>query len=787
MLIRVINILESWLFGHRALVISLFALATLVAGYFAVELRMEAGFEKQLPQDHEYIKTFNEFRDQLFGANRVTVVLHSRHGDIWNENGLRRLLDVTEAISALPGVNRSSVTSLWTPNVFFTQVTENGFEAQPVTGGDVAPNGLTDEVIAQIRDRATRGGHIGTLVSNDQTSGAVTADLFDQEPGSGQKLDYIVFNKLLEGEIRTKFENDDYEVQIIGFAKQIGAIADEGRASTPFFILAFVLTALAVFWYCHSIKLTVLPLFCSLISLVWQLGALHLLGYGLDPLAVLVPFLVFAIGVSHGVQQINFIVRELAAGNTAMGAARASFTGLLIPGTLALVTALVSFITLLMIPIPMIHELAITASIGVLFKILTNLVLLPVAASFINVPAEYARRAMFHRERRSGWLTGLSRLAEPQYARWVVMIGVAVFCLAYWQSLGRHIGSLERGAPELRADSRFNQDALSIASSFNVGLDWLTVVLVAPANSCDSQGLLQLADDMGWAIFQAPGVVAVESAATLGKEYSAALNEANPKMLSLPRDSRALGGAINNLQKLQGVRARDCSVIAVNFYLQDHKATTIQEVVERVEAFRTNNIVAGVEIRLASGNAGVQAAINEVVEKSEAPMLLYVYGTILLLVFLTYRDWRAMLVCCVPLTVATWVGYWFMKDLDIGLTVATLPVMVLAVGVGVDYAFYIYNRLQLHLSKGMTTTQAAKHALLETGVATIFTAITLSIGVATWSFSQLKFQADMGKLLAFMFMINMVMAMTLLPAVAVMLDKWIPRRRPVRALGIAAH
>ena len=268
MLIRVINILESWLFGHRALVISLFALATLVAGSFAVELRMEAGFEKQLPQDHEYIKTFNEFRDQLFGANRVTVVLHSRHGDIWNENGLRRLLDVTEAISALPGVNRSSVTSLWTPNVFFTQVTENGFEAQPVTGGDVAPNGLTDEVIAQIRDRATRGGHIGTLVSNDQTSGAVTADLFDQEPGSGQKLDYIVFNKLLEGEIRTKFENDDYEVQIIGFAKQIGAIADEGRASTPFFILAFVLTALAVFWYCHSIKLTVLPLFCSLISLV---------------------------------------------------------------------------------------------------------------------------------------------------------------------------------------------------------------------------------------------------------------------------------------------------------------------------------------------------------------------------------------------------------------------------------------------------------------------------------------------------------------------------------------
>jgi predicted RND superfamily exporter protein len=296
---------------------------------------------------------------------------------------------------------------------------------------------------------------------------------------------------------------------------------------------------------------------------------------------------------------------------------------------------------------------------------------------------------------------------------------------------------------------------------------------------------MQLTDDLGWAMQQVPGVTAVESAATLGKEYSAALNEANPKMLALPRDEKALGAAITNLQKLQGIRARDCSVIAVNLYLADHKASTIKAVVAAVKDFRAHNQVDGTAIRLASGNAGVQAATNEVLEASETPMLLYVYGTILLLVFLTYRDWRAMLACCIPLSVATWVGYWFMKDLEIGLTVATLPVMVLAVGIGVDYAFYIYNRLQLHLGLGLDISTAVEKALMETGVATIFTAITLSIGVATWSFSTLKFQADMGKLLAFMFMINMVMAMTLLPAFAVMLDTLIPRRRPVRVPGLA--
>lgn len=779
--------LEAWLFGHRKLTLALFATLTVVAAVFAAQLRMEAGFDKQLPQNHEYITTFNQYRDLLFGSNRVTVVLHARKGDLWTQDGLKRLLDVTDAVAALPGVDRASVTSLWTPNVFFTEVTEEGFEAQPVTGGDIVPEKLSAGVIERIRERTVRGGHVGTLVANDQTSASVSADLFDVDAQTRTKLDYIDFNRQLEQKIRARFEDAKYEVQIIGFAKQIGDIADEGRASAPFFVLAFVLTGLAVFWYSRSLQLTLLPLGCSLMSLVWQFGTLRLLGYGLDPLAVLVPFLVFAIGVSHGVQQINFIVREVAQGSDAQRAARASFSGLLIPGTLALITAFVSFVTLMLIPIPMIRELAITAAIGVGFKILTNLVLLPLAASYLRFSPEYARKALARSEQRSNWLKTLASLAQPKRAMWVVVAGAALFAVSYWQSQGRHVGSLETGAPELRADARFNHDAREISSHFNVGLDWLTVVLTAPANSCDSQGLLQLADDLGWSMQQVPGVVAVESAATLGKEYSAALNEANPKMLALPRERKALGAAITNLQKLQGIRARDCSVIAVNLYLADHKATTIKGVIAAAKDFRAHNAVEGTQVRLASGNAGVQAATNEVLEESETTMLLYVYGTILVLVFLTYRDWRAMLACCVPLTVATWIGYWFMKDLDIGLTVATLPVMVLAVGIGVDYAFYIYNRLQLHLGHGLAISAAVEKALMETGVATIFTAITLSIGVATWSFSHLKFQADMGKLLAFMFMINMVMAMTLLPAFAVMLDTLIPRRRPVRVPGIAHH
>ena len=258
-------------------------------------------------------------------------------------------------------------------------------------------------------------------------------------------------------------------------------------------------------------------------------------------------------------------------------------------------------------------------------------------------------------------------------------------------------------------------------------------------------------------------------------------------MSVVPIDSANFSSMAVEIARVPGVMRKDCSMTAVHIYLTDHKATTISRVIDAAKKFRNEEKLPGVSIRLASGNAGILAAVNEEIEHSELPMMLYVYATIILLVFFAYRDFRAVLACCLPLTIGTFIGYWFMKELQIGLTVATLPVMVLAVGIGVDYAFYIYNRLQLHMAKGVNVVQALEQSILEVGTATIFTAITLAIGVATWSFSELKFQADMGKLLAFMFIVNMVMAVTVLPAFAVWLERLFPRRRPVHVPGLLAH
>ncbi|WP_174903274.1 efflux RND transporter permease subunit [Burkholderia pseudomultivorans] len=786
MLNRLVGHLEQLFFGHRAVVLAAIGLFTAVMAVFAVQLRMDAGFEKQMPIGHEYIRTFQQYRNDLLGANRITVVVRARKGAIWTKEGLTRLYNVTQAVTYLPNVDRIGVQSLWTPNAYVNEITDEGFRAEPIISGTITPDQLTPAIVAQIRHATTLGGYVGTLVSHGEDSAMITAELNERD-GAGKVIDYVAFNHLLEQKVRKPFEDAGYEIQIIGFAKQIGDIADGATAVLGFCGIALLLTVLAVYWYCHSVRFTVLLIVCSLTSLVWQFGTLKLLGFGLDPLAVLVPFLVFAIGVSHGVQQVNFIVREISHGHSSYVAARRSFSGLLIPGVLALVTAFVSFVTLLLIPIPMVRELAVTASLGVAYKIATNLILLPVAASCFNFSKRYADGALKRAQQRARPLRMLARIAEPRYAGPTVVLTVAIFAFAAWQSRDRVIGTLQPGAPELREDARFNRDATSIAGNYDMGLDWLTVAIESTGNACDNPAVGLYEDDFTNAMRTEPGVVSVQSYSAMLRRYNQGYNEDYPKMSVVPIDPGNYGAVSVDVGRMKGFMKSDCSMTAVHLFLTDHKATTINRVLDDVKAYRSLHPFPGVTVRLAAGNAGVLAAINEEVAHSELPMMLYVYAAILILVFLAYRDWRAMLACCLPLTVATFIGYGFMKALQIGLTVATLPVMVLAVGIGVDYAFYIYNRLQVHLAGGLDIVEAVRHAMLEVGVATIFTAITLAIGVATWSFSALKFQADMGKLLAFMFVVNLLMAMTALPALASLLERGFPRRKPARASSLFSH
>jgi predicted RND superfamily exporter protein len=172
--------IEAGLFGHRGLVLVILALFTAAMAWFAVQLRMDAGFEKQLPIGHEYIETFQQYRADLLGANRLTLVGQGSSGQIWTEAGLRRLADVTQAVTFLPGISRSSVRSLWTPNAFVNEITEDGFRADPLVPARSRPSALTPASL-RIADSTAQGGFVGTLVSRDQSSAMITAELNERD------------------------------------------------------------------------------------------------------------------------------------------------------------------------------------------------------------------------------------------------------------------------------------------------------------------------------------------------------------------------------------------------------------------------------------------------------------------------------------------------------------------------------------------------------------------------------------------------------------------------------
>ena len=623
---------------------------------------------------------------------------------------------------------------------------------------------------------------------------------------------------------------------------------------------------------------------------------LKILGFGLDPLAILVPFLVFAIGVSHGIQQVNQITKEVIEGETAEYAARASFSRLLVPGSMALVTDLVGFGTLILLPIGMIQELGITASIGVAFKIVTNLIMLPLAASYARYNESFATRAQSAISYRQNLMGFFGKLARPREAVITLSVSAVLFIGAVYLASERHVGDLHAGAPELRPEARFNQDINEITKRYNVTTDVLVVITEASftggVNPCRSTYVMDAQNNLHWYLENIPGVSKVISLSSIAKRALSGYAEGNLKWSYLPRNEQALGFATSVVDPSTGLINEQCSIMPIYVFTEDHKATTLKTVISSIEeynekfrelddtitfktliakpaegtdvipavdslggeetniedllninnpkiftddeftdfgyenGFNTRNIMLGpglinyyrdidsfdnnvnymvgdikqseisfkeffnnnpefesiifesdeIKNRLASGSVGIQYATNEVIEKGELPMMIIVYIVIFILVFVTYLDWRATICCTVPLTFATMLGCAFMDLAQIGLKVSTLPVMVLAVGVGVDYAFYIYNRTQTRLKEGMNITEAFEHTFANTGAAVVFTAITLAIGVSTWSFSALKFQADMGSLLTFMFLINMVCAMTTLPALAVVLDKLFPRK-----------
>jgi len=765
--------LERLIFNNRPTVIIICLLVSIVLFWQATLVRPSTSFEKMIPLGHPFIQNMMDHRNDLANlGNTVRISVEARQGDIFSKEYMETLRQINDEVFYISGVDRSGLKSLWSPSVRWTEVTEEGF-----AGGEVIPQSYdgSQASLDKLRNNVLKSGQVGRLVANNFKSSIVDVPLqeFYPDPNDQSKLlplDYRQFSHQLEDKIRDKYEaqNPNVDIHIVGFAKKVGDLIDGLIMVVMFFGVAFLITLVLLMWFTRCLRSTIAVLSTTLIAVIWQLGLMHVVGFGLDPYSMLVPFLIFAIGISHGVQKINGIALQSSDADNALTAARRTFRQLFLPGMIAILADAVGFITLLIIDIGVIRELAIGASIGVAVIVFTNLILLPVAISYAGISNKAICRSKEAAACEHPFWRLLSNFAAPKVARVSVVLSLLALAGGLWYGHNLKIGDLDQGAPELRPDSRYNQDNNFIISNYSTSSDVLVVMVKTPPEGCSAYQTLSAINELSWKMENTPGVQSAISLVTVSKQVIKGMNEGNLKWESLSRNKDVLNSSIS---RADGLYNNTCSLAPLLIFLNDHKAETLDRAVHAVQDFAKANNKEGLEFLLAAGNAGIEAATNEVIKQAELTILILVYICVAVMCMITFRSWAATLCIVLPLVLTSVLGNALMAFMGIGVKVATLPVVALGVGIGVDYGIYIYSRLESFLRAGLPLQEAYYETLKSTGKAVLFTGLCLAIGVCTWIFSAIKFQADMGLMLTFMLLWNMFGALWLLPALARFLIK----------------
>ncbi|MBD3854845.1 MAG: MMPL family transporter, partial [Acidobacteria bacterium] len=451
-------------------------------------------------------------------------------------------------------------------------------------------------------------------------------------------------------------------------------------------------------------------------------------------------------------------------GADSLTASRSTFRRLLVPGGIALLSDTIGFITIMLIEIRMIQEMAITASLGVAVIILTDLILVPVLLSYVQLTASYQEKLHERATKMDQLWSVLGGVTVPRNAAIILAVAAVLFAVGGWKAGQIKIGDLHAGVPELRADSQYNIDTDFITKHFSIGVDVITTIVESHPEACTEHDVMTTIDRFEWHMRNVPGVQSVFGIGVVAKIINAGWNEGSLKWRVLPRNPSTMAQAVTYIDTATGLLNAECSVMPVYIYTVDHKAETIERIVAEVKAYQAEHGSEDVTFRLATGNVGVMAATNEVVSEAQFPILLWVFAAIIVLCLITFRSVKGTMCIVIPLALVSVLAYALMAILEIGLKTSTLPVVALGVGIGVDYGIYIYSRFRSLLQEGQSIHDAYLATLKLTGSGVIFTGITLAIGVATWIFAPIKFQADMGILLTFMFLVNMLGAIILLPA-----------------------
>ena len=756
------QLLDTKIFNHPRVVLGLILLATV---FFAMQIpavRMYSDFADQLPQSHPYIQLHNEIKDNFGGANVIIVGVEVEEGYIFSNETLHLIHEVTQAVDSLPGVNHNLVTSFTHRTTRQVWLTEMGnINSDPYfKPQDPA---LTEAQLGQLRKDIVANPRVyGPLISPDMKTALVKAQLNEG------KLDYAETFKQLQ-EIRSKYAKEGINLYATGQPVLVGwAYFYKDQIFQILAFTALIMLGLLIFHF-RTLYGVFVPLAGVLVSTIWGIGIISLFGYNLDPLGLVIPFLISARAMSHGIQLVERYHAELSDHEDSRAAARLTFESLFRPGSLGVVSDAIGLLLIAIGSIPLNTKLAHYSSLWALCIIITVLLAVPLLLSILPKP----RVAALHKNalRQVAVLGGE---VVSSYPKQILLTALAILCAGAYMASHVTIGESEPGSPILYQDHDYNLSSKAINDSFPGSEELYIVAEHRDEGGIKRPEVLLALEDFERHMMLDPEVGGAKGVPDLIKQVNRLLHNDDPRWQQIPKDEAYVGGLMftymasspipGALKEFTDPSSRVANLV---FFYKDHQGETIRRAIHTAKQWITENDgkVDGLTIRLAGGTIGVTAAMNEAAFDTNKLVLPLVFGLIFLSVMLFYSSFQAGFMMLVAMVFATTLTYAYMGMAEVGININTVPIIAVGVGVGIDYSIYMMDRIREEVLRSGDLKQAVSQALSTTGLAISFTAMTLIAGIVMWIFlSDLRFQADAALLLSVMVVLNGLAALWLVPS-----------------------
>ena len=773
--------LGEQLIERRKIVLIGVTAVTLVFAAFALQLDLVTRFDEQLPQTHEFIQTHNEYAATVGGANTLQIMLEVKDGNIFNQETLTKVFEMTKRIDTLYGINHDLINSLAHRTNRRIQLKAGGLtEIEPIM--DRAPQNEND--VKRVRDIVyTTPNLYGVLVSLDEKATLLQATFVEGRIDHQRLFDEVM------GAVVEPFTDDNTVIHIAGQPALYGWVYYYGKQVYWIFLATTVLMWILLYLYFHDVRGALRPTITGVISAIWGLGFIKMIGFSLDPLTLVIPFFITARAVSHSVQMHERYYEEYQKAQWQKEPAIiASFAELFVPTLSGILTDALGVLVILLVPIVLLQKLAISAAVWILAITVSELLLNPIVYYYLREPdvrIVMKREEGIFKRTVASLASGLLSPAGKALtlASWV---GLVVGSVYFWQHLV--IGDPSAISPLLYKDSPYNAAHARIQETFG-GVENLMVIAerqlpqggdaseagltaMEILQKRDSQPSLMNPEVLPWIEkFQRY----LERDPAVGASFSfvdilGAVNATgDPKWSVLPQTRSqvllAISGYFFGVSYSESARILDYQFryAPIHFFLSDHKGDTVRRVIKRAREYITANPLETARFRLAGGPIGVLAAANEELLQNDIMVNLLGFGTIFIILVVTYRSIMAGVYMILPLLVANMVINAYMGARDIGINIHTLPVVTVGVGFGIDYALYIVSRIIEEQKPGETLESAVLQALVTSGKAVAFTAITMILGTLFWTMSSLRFSGEMGLLLALWMGVSFLATVTLLP------------------------